>query len=158
MKIHVSSDDEEFSTFFDRKIVHGSKVETKKTSLISQLAGSSRGTSCSKMTPILFSCAILAAFLCEMEAISSSWRPIVPGHDGASILHQEASIFGNAPTQTLYDVDSPHHLLLPHDQETCPLYKVAMSQQLYFEVGHWARLDGFLYRKSDVYFRRVYVL
>jgi len=61
----------------------------------------------------------------------------VPSHVGsAGILHQEASIFGNAPTQALYDVDSSaaHHLLLPHDQETCSLYKIAMSQQLYFEV------------------------
>lgn len=88
------------------------------------------------MTPILFACAIFVAFSCEVQAISSSWRPILPGHaDGAGILHQEASIFGNAPTQTLYDVDNPHHLLLPHDQETCSLYKVGMSQQLYFEVG-----------------------
>lgn len=91
------------------------------------------------MTPILLACAILAAFR-EVRAISSSWRPIVPGHaDGAGILHQEASIFENAPTQTLYDVDSPHHLLLSHDRDTCSLYKVSMSQQLYFEVGHRTR-------------------
>ncbi|XP_077282214.1 pentraxin-related protein b6 [Temnothorax americanus] len=90
------------------------------------------------MTPIPLACAILAASLCsEVQAISSSWRPIVPGHaDGAGILHQEASIFGNAPTQTLYDVDSPHHLL-SHDQGTCTLYKVAMTQQLYFEYIHY---------------------
>ncbi|XP_011881276.1 PREDICTED: uncharacterized protein LOC105569427 [Vollenhovia emeryi] len=90
------------------------------------------------MTPIPFAYAILAAFLCEVQAISSSWRPIVSGHaDGAGILHQEASIFGNAPTQTLYDVDSPHHLLAHDDHETCSLYKVAMTQQLYFEYIHY---------------------
>ncbi|KYN00759.1 PREDICTED: uncharacterized protein LOC108775658 [Cyphomyrmex costatus] len=89
------------------------------------------------MTPILFACAILAALSHETQAISSSWRPIVPGlPDGAGILHQEASIFGNAPTQTLYE-DSPHHLLLPHDQDTCSLYKVSMNQQLYFEYIHY---------------------
>ncbi|XP_012060198.1 PREDICTED: uncharacterized protein LOC105623415 [Atta cephalotes] len=89
------------------------------------------------MTPILFRCAILIALSHEMQAISSSWRPIVPGHsDGAGILHQEASIFGNAPTQTLYE-DSPHHLLLPQDQDTCSLYKVSMNQQLYFEYIHY---------------------
>jgi len=89
------------------------------------------------MTSVLLACAILVALTCNVRALSSSWRPIVPSHAGsAGILHQEASIFGNAPTQTLYDVDSSaaHHLLLPHDQETCSLYKVAMSQQLYFEV------------------------
>ncbi|XP_028049789.1 uncharacterized protein LOC105831683 [Monomorium pharaonis] len=85
---------------------------------------------------ILLACAILAAFSCEGQTISPSWRPILSGHaDGASILHQEASIFGNAPTQTLYDVDSPHHLL--HDQDTCSLYKVVMNQQLYFEYIHY---------------------
>ncbi|XP_014469633.1 PREDICTED: uncharacterized protein LOC106741801 [Dinoponera quadriceps] len=86
-----------------------------------------------KMTSVLFACVILVA-LCE--AISSSWRPIVPAHSGASTLHQEASIFGNAPTQTLYDADSSH-LLLPQDQERCSLYKVAMNQQLYFEYIHY---------------------
>lgn len=86
------------------------------------------------MASLLSTCAILVA-LCGVRAISSSWKPIVPAHSGASILHQEASIFGNAPTQTLYDVESSHHLLLPQDQERCSLYKVAMNQQLYFEVG-----------------------
>lgn len=157
MKIQVSSDGEEFSAFskFSFRSRNSSRIqnrgERKKTSSIFQLAGSSRGTSRSKMTPVLFACAILAAFLCKVQAISSSWRPIVASHADAGILHQEASIFGNAPTQTLYDVDSPHHLLLPHDRETCPLYKVAMAQQLYFEVGHWARLDGFSYRMSCMF-------
>lgn len=91
------------------------------------------------MTLILFAFATLVAFSHEVQAISSSWRPILSGQaDGAGILHQEASIFGNAPTQTLYE-DSPHHLLLPHDQDTCSLYKVSMNQQLYFEVGRRAR-------------------
>lgn len=106
---------------------------------------------------ILLACVTLVAFSYEVQAISSSWRPIVSGHaDGAGILHQEASILGNAPTQTLYDVDNhgPHHLLLPHDQDTCSLYKVVMNQQLYFEVGHFEHVDGFLYRKSNM----VYVL
>lgn len=84
------------------------------------------------MTPLLFACAVLVASR-EVQAISSSWRPIVPAHGGASILQQEASIFGNAPTQTLYDVDTPHLLLSP-DQDRCSLHKVAMNQQLYFEV------------------------
>ncbi|EFN89054.1 Neuronal pentraxin-2 [Harpegnathos saltator] len=83
-------------------------------------------------------CAVLVAASRDALAISSSWRPIVPAHSSASILHQEASIFGNAPTQTLYDVDSPHHhLLLPQAEESCSLYKVAMSQQLYFEYIHY---------------------
>ncbi|KAL0105676.1 hypothetical protein PUN28_015859 [Cardiocondyla obscurior] len=89
------------------------------------------------MTSIPFACAILAVFLCEVQAISSSWRPIVPSHADAGILHQDASIFGNAPTQTLYDVDSSHHLLLPNSQDTCSLYKVVMNQQLYFEYIHY---------------------
>nr|XP_012217312.1 PREDICTED: neuronal pentraxin-1-like [Linepithema humile] len=91
------------------------------------------------MMLILFARAILIAlFTREIQAISSSWRPIAPVHaDGtAGILHQEASIFGNAPTQTLYDVDNSH-LLLSHDQEQCSLYKVAMNQQLYFEYIHY---------------------
>ncbi|KMQ94365.1 neuronal pentraxin-2 [Lasius niger] len=88
------------------------------------------------MTSILLAYATLIAFSCVAQAISSSWRPILPAHNvGASILHQEASIFENAPTQTLYDVDGSHHLLLSHEQEKCSLYKVAMTQQLYFEVG-----------------------
>lgn len=121
----------------------------KGPSSISPLAGSSR-TSRPKMTPIPFACIILAA-LCEVQAISSPWRPIVPGHaDGAGILHQEASIFENAPTQTLYDVDSPHHLLLPQDQDTCSLYKVSMSQQLYFEVSTPGNGDGFSHRKPGI--------
>ncbi|EZA55910.1 Neuronal pentraxin-2 [Ooceraea biroi] len=90
------------------------------------------------MTPIVLACAALVAFTRDVQAISSAWRPIVPSHGGsASLLHQEASIFGNAPTQTLYDVDSSHHLLLPHDQERCSLYKVSMNQQLYFEYIHY---------------------
>ncbi|KAL6430713.1 hypothetical protein ACFW04_006934 [Cataglyphis niger] len=89
------------------------------------------------MTSILLAYATFIAFSCVAQAISSSWRPILPAHNvGAGILHQEASIFENAPTQTLYDVDSSH-LLLPHDQEKCSLYKVAMTQQLYFEYIHY---------------------
>ncbi|XP_011258855.2 uncharacterized protein LOC105252901 [Camponotus floridanus] len=87
------------------------------------------------MTSILLAYATFIAFSCVAQAISSSWRPILPPHNvGASILHQEASIFEN--TQTLYDVDSSH-LLLPHEQEKCSLYKVAMTQQLYFEYIHY---------------------
>lgn len=96
------------------------------------------------MMLILFARVILIAlFTREMRAISS-WRPIAPVHveGAAGILHQETSIFGNVPTQTLYDVDNSH-LLLPHDQEQCSLYKVAMNQQLYFEVGQRVR-DTFL--------------
>lgn len=104
--------------------------------LICQLAGSSKGTSRLKMTSILLAYATFIAFSCVAQAISSSWRPILPAHNvGASILHQDTSIFEN--TQTLYDVDSSH-LLLPHDQEKCSLYKVAMTQQLYFEVSRLA--------------------
>ncbi|XP_020300259.1 uncharacterized protein LOC109863952 [Pseudomyrmex gracilis] len=89
------------------------------------------------MTPILFGCAVLA-FFSKVQAISSSWQPIVPVHSsGASLLHQEASIFGNAPTQTLYDMDSPHLLLSNNNQGQCSLYKVAMNQQLYFEYIHY---------------------
>lgn len=106
------------------------------TDAIFLLSGSTRRTSePPKMTSILLACAALVAFTCNVRAISSSWRPIVPSHVGsAGILHQDTSIFANAPTQTLYDVDSPHHLLLPSDHERCSLYKVSMTQQLYFEV------------------------
>ncbi|XP_029179037.1 uncharacterized protein LOC114946606 [Nylanderia fulva] len=92
------------------------------------------------MTSIVLAYAAFIAFSCVAQAISSSWRPVLPAHNvGASILHQEASIFENAPTQTLYDVDGSHHLLLSHDQDTnkCSLYKVAMTQQLYFEYIHY---------------------
>lgn len=110
--------------------------------MICQLAGSSRGTSRPKMTSILLAYATFIAFSCVAQAISSSWRPILPAHNvGAGILHQEASIFENAPTQTLYDVDSS--LLLPHDQEKCSLYKVAMTQQLYFEVSRLPSIANF---------------
>jgi len=111
------------------------------------------------MTLILFSCAVLVAFSREVQAISS-WRPIVPSHTGAGILQQEVSIFENAPTQTLYDIDSPHHLLLPHDQDTCSLYKVSMKQQLYFEVRSPNKKNlnsnsmNFLL-EYNMYFRRV---
>lgn len=97
--------------------------------------GSSTSTSCLKMMLILFTCAILAAS--GVQAISSSWRPIVPVHTSLNILHQEASILGNAPTQTLYDADSSH-LLVSHNEERCSLYKIAMTQQLYFEVLYLA--------------------
>ncbi|XP_072762129.1 uncharacterized protein B6 [Anoplolepis gracilipes] len=90
------------------------------------------------MTSIAY--ATFIAFSCVAQAISSSWRPVLPPHNapvGAGILHQEASIFENGPTQTLYDVDNSHHLLQPHDQEKCSLYKIAMTQQLYFEYIHY---------------------
>lgn len=133
MESENTSDGEEFNELVFHFISFLSQNNLQNREKDRSLAGSSR-RSRPKMTPILLACIILAA-LREVRAISSSWRPIVPGHaDGAGILHQEASIFENAPTQTLYE-DSPHHLLLPNDRETCSLYKVSMSQQLYFEVG-----------------------
>lgn len=64
----------------------------------------------------------------KVQAISTAWRPAY----STSILHQEP-IYSNGPSQSLFNEGSS--LLSPHDQDRCALYKVAMNQQLYFEVG-----------------------
>ncbi|KAK1116498.1 hypothetical protein K0M31_018962 [Melipona bicolor] len=62
------------------------------------------------------------------RAISTSWNP---SFTPATFLHQGPA------AQSLYDVGGS--LLLAqqqqhHHQDQCALYKVAMNQQLYFEV------------------------
>lgn len=57
-------------------------------------------------------------------AVSSSWRPVVPSQLG--ILHQDTSIYGNSQ----YDNEN----FFGQENDQCALYKVAMNQQLYFEV------------------------
>lgn len=72
------------------------------------------------------------------QAISTAWRPSYPAPAGP-ILHREASsIFHSGQSQIPYDA-APSSLLAPHDRDRCTLYKIAMNQQLYFEVSE---IDG----------------
>ncbi|XP_066584528.1 uncharacterized protein [Prorops nasuta] len=67
-----------------------------------------------------------------------AWRPIIPAHTSTSVLHQEASLYGGTPLQNPFDVDTGHQLLgLSQEQDQCALYKISMSQQLYFEYIHY---------------------
>jgi hypothetical protein len=69
--------------------------------------------------------------LTTVQAISTSWRPSF-ATPTASALHQgTAAIYESA--QPLYDAASSP-LLAHHEEDGCTLYKIAMKQQLYFEV------------------------
>lgn len=75
--------------------------------------------------------AFFYGFLTTAQAISTSWSPSFPTPT-ASALHQgTVAIFESA--QPLYDAGSSS-LLAHHEEDRCTLYKIAMKQQLYFEV------------------------
>lgn len=75
--------------------------------------------------------AFFYGFLTTAQAISTSWSPSFPTPT-ASALHQgTVAIFESA--QPLYDAASSS-LLAHHEEDRCTLYKIAMKQQLYFEV------------------------
>ena len=74
-------------------------------------------------------------FFSTSFAISSSWRPVIPAQLGTSILHQEAAIYGNTPYNDEESTLTKSNLYLHPENDQCALYKVAMKQQLYFEVN-----------------------
>lgn len=78
------------------------------------------------MALISFSvCAIMAA--ARVHAISTAWQPSLP-HPPTGVLQD----YDSSPPQSLYEFEgSP---ILNEEQDKCTLYKVAMRQQLYFEV------------------------
>lgn len=80
---------------------------------------------------------LLCSVFTTTLAVSSSWRPIHPAQLSTSILHQEAAVYGGAG-HSIYNLEESslsEQLLGQQDQDTCALYKVAMNQQLYFEVS-----------------------
>lgn len=83
-------------------------------------------------------------------AVSTAWRPVVPGQLTTSILHQEAAAYTAGIGQSNfgnYD-ESPLSQQVIQEQDQCALYKVGMSQQLYFEVSNFENLN--LKNKRDL--------
>lgn len=82
-----------------------------------------------KETIMFLVCILFSASM----AISSAWRPIVSSQPSTSILSQEAAL-------AAYNIDDSsfghHQILGQQDDDQCALYKVAMNQQLYFEVSY----------------------
>ncbi|CAK9803363.1 Neuronal pentraxin-1 [Anthophora quadrimaculata] len=70
-----------------------------------------------------------------VQAISTAWRPSY-ATPSAGVLHQDGPVYGNSPTQSLYEIDSSS-LLGQQDQDRCTVYKIVMTQQLYFEYVHY---------------------
>ncbi|KOC67748.1 Neuronal pentraxin-1 [Habropoda laboriosa] len=70
-----------------------------------------------------------------VQAISTAWRPAF-SNPSTSILQQDGPIYGN-PAQSLYDIDSSSILAQQEQQDRCTMYKIAMTQQLYFEYVHY---------------------
>ncbi|XP_015586506.1 uncharacterized protein LOC107263622 [Cephus cinctus] len=84
---------------------------------------------------LLLFCTLFSATV----AISSQWRPVIPTRLGSSLLHQEAAAYESPLATYSYDeVSLPQsHPLAQQEQDQCALYKVSMSQQLYFEYIHY---------------------
>ncbi|KAK2581376.1 hypothetical protein KPH14_005064 [Odynerus spinipes] len=81
--------------------------------------------------------------LASTNAISSPWRPVSPLATSAStgVLGQEAAFFGSLSSGSLsgnspYEIDG-QLIDLSQEQDQCSLYKISMSQQLYFEYVHY---------------------
>lgn len=81
---------------------------------------------------------IFTLFSSSMAA-SSNWVPVAAPHSNdGRILQQESSIY-REESSTLHitlDTVSSAHPLAQQEQDQCALYKVAMNQQLYFEVSY----------------------
>lgn len=97
---------------------------------------------------IMWILAFFYGFLTTAQAISTSWSPSFPTPT-ASALHQgTVAIFENA--HSLYDAASSS-LLAHHEEDRCTLYKIAMKQQLYFEVRkiHYSSYETHTVRLVD---------
>ncbi|KAI4491120.1 hypothetical protein M0802_010430 [Mischocyttarus mexicanus] len=89
------------------------------------------------MSRTLLVCTLLA--LTNANIISTAWQPVPsPLGPTTSILRQEATLYRSLPsTNSHYDIDG-QLIDLSHEQEQqCSLYKISMSQQLYFEYIHY---------------------
>ena len=82
---------------------------------------------------------VLCILFSTSWAITSAWRPIVPAQLSTSILHQEAAGYDDSGSISPFHLDDPpishQQILGQQDEDQCALYKVAMNQQLYFEVS-----------------------
>ncbi|CAL7942727.1 unnamed protein product [Xylocopa violacea] len=86
------------------------------------------------IVPLLFG--ILA--WTTVQGISTSWRPSyqATADNVDQQRQQESLLYETGQIQSLYDVESSS-LLAQQEQDRCALYKIAMTQQLYFEYVHY---------------------
>nr|XP_050862143.1 uncharacterized protein LOC127069313 [Vespula vulgaris]XP_050862144.1 uncharacterized protein LOC127069313 [Vespula vulgaris] len=88
------------------------------------------------MSRTLLMCSLLA--VTNVNAISTVWQPVPsPLVPSTSVLRQEGKLYGSLTSvNSPYDIDG-QLIDLSHEQEQCSLYKISMSQQLYFEYIHY---------------------
>ncbi|XP_076756709.1 pentraxin-related protein b6 [Xylocopa sonorina] len=74
-----------------------------------------------------------------VQAISTSWRPSYQATaDNVYQLQRDSLLYETGQIQSIYDIEGSSLLIQQEpEQDRCALYKIAMTQQLYFEYVHY---------------------